>query len=381
MNLNFLKDEHLKKALQHAPDGDVAPIESTRKAVLDYADNALKAQHKTRRESWFSRLISTFNAWQIPSWQLTGMGGLAASLLVVLMILYENPDDPIQVASAPETVATKSVQVEAASSAEPRPEPKLAQNELARDKLAKDQAEPSAQAATPVKEVAPAPAAASAEMATPKLEEPPSDKLEAKIVAKTKSEKQETAIPPKIATIEAPADKAVLASAPEVASAQGLEKDAGMRLKEGAATAEATVPAPISQPAPAVASADAASGQSAARTAEITTARKKMADAEEAESKTDLPSAVATTRSALPAGNALAIELSRLGGQALANNDIQSGKLRILYLSNTATSSAADEATGYKKEAVIVGDESSLKSLATVVEAYNLTMRKWHLNH
>jgi hypothetical protein len=346
MNLNFLKDEHLKKALQHAPDGDVAPIESTRKAVLDYADNALKAQHETRRESWFSRLISTFNAWQIPSWQLIGMGGLAASLLVVLMISYENPDEPIQVASAPETVATKSVQAEAASSAEPRPEPKLAQNELARDKL------------------------------------------EAKIVAKTKSAKQETAIAPKTATIDAPADKAVLASAPEAASAQGLEKNAGIRLKEGATTAEAApptpvaaAPAPISQPAPAVASADAVSGQSATGTAEITTARKKMADAEEAESKADLPSAVATIKSTLPAANALAIELSKQGGQALANNDIQSGKLRILYLSNKATSSAADEATGYTKEAVIVGDESSLKSLAAEVEAYNLTMRNWHLNH
>ncbi len=343
---NF-KDKHLRKALQHAPDSDVAPSESTRKTVLDYADKALKVQLKPHHESWFARFINAFNAWQIPRWQLTGMGSLAASLLVVVMIWHENPDNPIQVASAP--------------SIEPRPEPELAQNELARDRLAKDRAEASPQPVAPVAAAAPAPEAASAEIAAPKVQ--------GKVTAKAKSTKQEAETAPQAAAIEAPSDKAAVASAPEAASAQEAEKDAAsVRLKARAATAEAAPPAPVavapapmSEPAPV----------------------KKMKDAEpaQAEAKADLPRAIAAAKPATPSST-LAIALSKQGGQALANQDIQAGKLRILYLSNIAVSGAvnADEATGYRKEVVYVGDEASAKSLALEVEAYNQTMREWYLN-
>ena len=47
-----LHDEHLKKALQYAPDSDVVPSDVARRTVLDYADNAVKL----RRESWFTRV-------------------------------------------------------------------------------------------------------------------------------------------------------------------------------------------------------------------------------------------------------------------------------------------------------------------------------------
>lgn len=86
---------------------------------------------------------------------------------------------------------------------------------------------------------------------------------------------------------------------------------------------------------------------------------------------------------AIPTSNsALAIALGKQGGQALANRDIQGGNLQILYLGRDIKNSLnrVDEATGYKKELVYVGDEASLKSLATELEAYNQTMRDWYLN-
>jgi hypothetical protein len=373
-NGNF-KDKHLQKALQHAPDSDIAPSEVTSKAVLDYADEALKLIRETRskssQESWFSRLKNVFNSWKIPSWQLTGMGSLAASLLVVVMIWHENPDDPMQVATGPSDV----VQSEAV------------QNEAAKNEAV---------------ETAPAPAineeqVTSAESVTPKLQ----DKVETKAVAKAKSNKQETQTTSQ-ASIEAPADKTVVATAPAAASTQGLEKEAdGARLKarpkDSTVTADAAptpapiaaAPAPVSEPVATAkaevnaegsleASTDAASQQTAARTAPVNKAAKKMDDAEQAEA--DLPS---TAAAAKPANNTLALALSKQGGQALANKDIQAGKLRILYLSNEAESSAVDDATGYRKEAVLAnkdaGEEASLKSLAAEVEAYNQTMREWHL--
>lgn len=333
-----LRDEHLKKALQHAPDSDVAPNETTRKVVLDYAEKALAPS----RESWFTRVISAFNNWQIPTWQLAGMGSLAASLLVVIMIWHEHPDDPMQVATAPE----------AASSIEPRPEPKLAQTELAKDEV--NQAEQSPQVAAKS-----APIAASAEIAAP---------------------------------IKAPSDKTVLASAPDAASAQGLEEEAdSTRLKERAASNEAAPPAPVaaapapvaeSAPVAAEASADAASQPAAARAAPISKAERKIANAGQAQAKADLPSAVDAVKSVAPPGNtALALAINQLGGKALANNDIQAGSLRILYLSQLAATGAVDEATGYRKEAVFADAETNSKSLAAEIEIYNQTMREWHLSH
>jgi hypothetical protein len=382
------RDEHLAKALQHAPDSDIAPSEITQKAVLDYADKAIKTRHEARRESWFVRVKNAFNNWQVPRWQLTGMGSLAASLMVIVMVFHENPDDPLQVANAPFEAG------EVAPQLEPRPAPKLAQSELAGE-LPREKTEQSSQAAAvpaaaPVTETMRAPVAASAEGAAPKGQD--------KVIAKAKSAKSEAEAAPQAATIEAPSDRAAVASAPEAASVQGADKETdSMRRKELAEAAEAAppmpapvaaAPAPISEPAPAAASADgsadAASERAADKTAPMNKATKKRADTEQVETKlkADLPSAIAAAKPAVPASNsALVIALSKQGGQVLANKDIQTGSLRILYLSNVAINSAVDEATGYRKEAVFASDEASAKSLVLEVEAYNQTMREWHLNH
>lgn len=81
----LLKDQHLQKALQHAPDGDIAPNEITRKSVLDYAVKVAKLH----RDSWLARIIKLCNAWQIPHWhasrfQTMGITSLVASFLVVV---------------------------------------------------------------------------------------------------------------------------------------------------------------------------------------------------------------------------------------------------------------------------------------------------------
>lgn len=321
---NFLQDKHLAKALQHAPDNDLAPNESARKAVLDYADNALGLNHKIQAESWFARMTKVFNEWQLPRWQLVGMGSLAASLLVVVMIWHENPDDPIQVdpvqvATAPDAATSAEARVE------PSPETKLAQNELATGEVAKDDvnlAEQSPQAAI---EAAPT------------------------VQAKSKSAKLEAA--PQTAALEPLADKTVLASAPEAAATQGLEEDAeSTRAKETAITAEsapvAAAPAPISQPT----------------TADTVTSAAQKSEAEKP--------VAAAKRSAVLA-NAGAI------GSAKAKQDIQAGVLRILVAEWSADKLLVDEATGYRVEVVtnLVPEE---------LAAYNQTMRDWfnlkHLN-
>lgn len=377
-NEYLLQDPHLQKALHHAPDGDIAPNEITRKSVLDYADKVVNL----RCDSWLARIIKLCNAWQIPHWhassfQAMGISSLVASFLVVALILHENPEDPIQVASAPSEVVQ--------SEATPRTEPKLAQAQLGRDVLAKDNVEQSSQAGAPVTVALPAPVLASAEIAAPKAQ----DEIEAKVVAKAKATKPVTEL--QVTAIEALSEKTIVASAPEAASTHELEKDTNStRAKEAAATANtapsvpvAVAPAPILQAESAnvEASADAASGKLVAKQAFI----KKMKDAEQVQStaKAELPSASAAAKVAIPTSNsAMAIALGKQGGQALANRDIQVGNLQILYLSRDTRNSlnSVDEATGYKKELVYVGDEASLKSLATELEAYNQTMRDWYLN-
>ena len=361
---NLLKDQHLLKALQNAPDSDIAPSDATRKTVLGYADKAVKL----RRDSWLTRAINAFNHWQLPRWQLAGMGSLAVSFLVVVMIWHENPEDPIQVATAPEAAQSEIVQSEAAPRAEQSP-----------------------QVAAPATETMSAPVAASAEIAAPKVP----DKMEEKAVAKTKPAKPETA--PQGAAIEAPSDKTIVASAPEAASTQEVAKDtSSVRLKEGAASNEAAsmpapvaaAPVPVAESAPVAASAEASGDAMTNQATPSNKAVKKMADAEaqlEAKSDNSRPensrpenSVAAAAKPALARNITLAQAISKEGGQAMANKDIQAGNLRILYLRKSAPTAAPllDEVTGYRTE--LIADDAA--NLAAEVAAYNQAMRDWHLN-
>lgn len=354
-----LRDEHLLKALQNAPDIDVAPSDVTRKAVLDYADKALKP----RSESRVLRVKNMFNSWQFPRWQMTGMGSLAASLLVVVMIWHENPDDPMQVASAPDAAQSEVIQSEAAPRSEQSP-----------------------QVAASVTETMSAPVLASAEIVAPKAQ----NEMEEKAAAKTKSAKLEAE--PQAAAIEAPSDKAIVASAPELASTLDVAKDAGsVRHKERAASNEAAptpapvaaAPEPVTESAPATAIAEASGDAMSKQAAPSNKSVKKMADAEaqlEAKPENSRPdnSVAAAPKPALARNISLAQTISKEGGKALANKDIQAGNLRILYLSKSAPAGAPllDEVTGYRME--FIADDAA--NLAAEVAAYNQAMRDWHLN-
>ena len=341
-----LQDKHLQKALQHAPDSEVAPSEFARKAVLEYADKSLKTRHKIKQISFFARAIKAFNDWQLPRWKMAGMGSLAASLLVVVMIWHENPDDPLQV--DPIQVATAP---EAASSAESRYETKSAENELAKDDAAKNAVIQAEQAIAESAPVANEPAVASAESTAANLQD--------KVTAKAKSAKSEAQAVPQAAAIGTPADKTVPARAAESASTQALEKGAdSTSANEAAVTAEVAA-----ESAPAVPTAPAAVLQTEmddnAASTEQTSAEQK--------SEAEKPAAVSKRSAVLPK-----IGATKAQGIAKAKQDIQAGVLRILATEWPANKLLVDEATGYHVQVV--------KDLAAEeLAAYNQTMRDWYM--
>lgn len=100
-----LQDEHLRQAIKHAPDRGLAPSEATRKALLAYADNALKQT----RETWLTRLSSIWREWFGASWHITGIGSAVATLLVVVIFWHEMPDDSMRKVAEPNEETELSV--------------------------------------------------------------------------------------------------------------------------------------------------------------------------------------------------------------------------------------------------------------------------------
>ena len=92
-----LQDQHLQQALKHAPDSEQMPSDATRKAVLAYADNALKKTH----ENWLTRLSNVWHKWFGSSWHITGIGSAVATVLVVVVFWHELPDDTMRKVAAP----------------------------------------------------------------------------------------------------------------------------------------------------------------------------------------------------------------------------------------------------------------------------------------
>jgi hypothetical protein len=384
-----LKDAHLQKALRHAPDSDIAPSEFVRKTVLDYANKSVKTKLEARQESWFARVKNRFNSWQIPRWQLTGMGGLAASLLVVVMIWHENPDDPMQVGTAPD-----STQNEATFNAAPKPEPTLAQNELARNQLEDDEASPQSAAA---------PEAASTEMTAtgvPVSKQAPEknqDTAEAKIAKRAAPIEQKAETAPQVVVIEQSAaikqsaDKPVVASAPTAVVANA-EKDVSRRAKAPEQSDEVAMSAPV--PAAPVA-VDAAPASVTSAPMPI----KKMADAEKSEAKQDSSSASGNIASDEKRHKAtkrvgddpLADVIVQTGGTVMAKQDIQAGKLRLLDVADyykgkpsdcnepfiAGFEDRVDAKTAYNIEMIYVC--VATQQLIKEVELYNQTMRAWHM--
>ncbi len=104
-----LQDEHLKQALQSAPDRDLAPSDVVRQQVLDYANNAAPKQ-----AGWLHR----FKAWRVSSWQLVGMSALASVFLVTIMLRPQLPKEPVWVGTDTEEIAqVDEVEVKGANAA------------------------------------------------------------------------------------------------------------------------------------------------------------------------------------------------------------------------------------------------------------------------
>lgn len=298
-----LRDEHLKKALQHAPDRNVVPNEWVREKVFSHVQK--EVSQKPRRY-WLAGLFSG-----IKHWQLTGLGGVAVAVLAVLMLRQQFPEDTVWQATVPTEVAQNKADVpEQATRSQSDVERAEAKHQTAKAKTqAETEMELSKQDA---KQIAQPEAVEQAlPEATPSATAP-------KVVAPTVA-------PPKVAVQEM-ADAPVAQSLPEVNQASSEAND---QLEAAPAAAPR---APV--------------------------ARKKEAESTTATRKLSLP------------------EDAKALGAHKANSDIQAGELRILHFVDDwpANKPMLDEATGYRVEL-----RERYELTTEELEAYNHTMREWHL--
>jgi hypothetical protein len=94
-----LRDEHLAKALKHAPDSDLAPSETVRKKVLAHATKVNMASQKPHGY-WLARLLPSMK-----NWQWAGMSSVAVALLAMLMLREQLPPEMTQPDAAPKVLA------------------------------------------------------------------------------------------------------------------------------------------------------------------------------------------------------------------------------------------------------------------------------------
>lgn len=92
-----LQDEHLKQALKHAPDKDLAPSDAARAAVLAYANQALNVNQVT----WRTRISHWVREWFGSNWYSTGLGSAVATVLIVLVVWHQQPEDTTWKAANP----------------------------------------------------------------------------------------------------------------------------------------------------------------------------------------------------------------------------------------------------------------------------------------
>ncbi len=91
-----LLDEHLAKALKHAPDSDLVPSELVRKSVLDYANKVNNANKPSQHPHghWLAGLLSNIKNWP-KKWYFAGMSSVAVALLAVIMLREQLPQEPV----------------------------------------------------------------------------------------------------------------------------------------------------------------------------------------------------------------------------------------------------------------------------------------------
>jgi hypothetical protein len=97
-----LRDEHLAKALKHAPDSDLAPSETVRKSVLEHATKVNMASQSPHKH-WLADLLPSMK-----NWQWAGMSSVAVALLAMLMLREQLPHEMTQPDAAPKVLAQNS---------------------------------------------------------------------------------------------------------------------------------------------------------------------------------------------------------------------------------------------------------------------------------
>lgn len=347
-----LRDQHLQQALRNAPDRELAPSDATRSAVLTYANQMLEPRHK----AWQSRLTDLVHGWHVSNWQLASMGSVLATLLVVVVFWHEQPD----VASAPTeaTIAENSKgATDAVSSSKQFSDNKIAEAAIEEKSSAQRSLEKPSQNKEFAKDV-PVDRPRAALPATPA-----ESAVMADAGAKNEGLLSRKSEAPSVATAgTAETDKLVVASAPEAIVTGNLaESDADLKARGQEQFAKRSLPA-----------------------AEARIEAKSKADSAK------VGAAMPTKTNVDDENSALAEAIKMEGGKAIANKDIQAGKLRLLKIEEQLTKGLdtvkcpqpasqplrIDALTSYK--IVMINVCATSEDLSKEVDNYNQAMRDWH---
>lgn len=313
-----LHDEHLQTALRHSPDQDLAPSQSVRESILNYANNAIKPAP----ENWLRRSLNAFANWHLKTWQVTGMGALASMLLVIVMVREQAPEEPVWVESDNKSVAQTEVsQSKAEKPAANAPEVYQAPPELA-------------ERAAPMRE-------------------------EAK--AKPSLEKRE------LATQESPAKESTETT--QLASALELPKTADMAdAAEAVQASEAAVVAAAPKPKPPV-ELEANKSLSRARQANVGAVN-------------EAPMSDAQISQALNIGALLKQGGEATAKQDIAAGNLRVLKIETQACDIATKHEAHDVDINYNVMVICDADNKARsEQLQREVNAYNQTMRNWHQTH
>ena len=379
---NNWHDAHLKTALEHAPDHHVQASESVRKQVLNYANQATTSQ-----PTWFNRL-KKFN--HLKNWllkdhfanaQWAGFTGVAAMLLVAVLLWRQHPEDSVWISATPKEISESS----------PNQATTIAQTQ---GKISQDsdaaitQAPPAPINAQRDSALQTTPIVADNQPANPPtLEAKKRDRMnnqhrQAEESIDNKPLAQLNAVPP-ITDKKEPA-------------APITNENADVNIDAPVAAMAAPAPTIIAKPAAAEAASEPLSHQKS-MVKGIT--NKKMDDAP-INAEDEHNRAVLTdqdklrqqgTSSNTVASDALANALIAQGGQAIAQRDIHAGTLRLLQIKplqnaqinseqkcqkTSTNTTSADPQTGYKIETLVRCEYSDV--LIKAIETYNQTMLTWY---
>lgn len=369
-----LHDQHLKQALKHAPDSNIVPNDFTRAAVLNYANQAVKCRDK----SWLNRISNLLREWLDSSWHMTGVGSAVATVLVVVVFWHELPDDTMRKAATP----SEKTQISATDLA-----------------------------------VGGAPGAAAAEKTLGEATSGtmvPAEESSAAMV-ENKAVIDETLGKAKSASSVASASRETLNSTDQPAlKNSGLAEAAPQAAAPAAIESEipviaASAPALMIQDKAVIASAPAANASTSDVAGTISKGelvkehqtesdasfkmRREDVVAKKSATKSDsLGASAPKIASKLQESQTLLARIKSEGGNAIANQDIQVGNLRLLKVEIQTKDSdtlncpqltgqvlVIDALTGYKIESVASCGIST--SLQKEVEVYNQTVRDWYTNH